>query len=284
MTPNVASLLEKYGIDKVIGENLVRYDRLNLRRKDGTKVGTAPIIRIEEALGHPWWLVHRHDLHTGLVEVARRQGCLLVVNSRVSKVNHQSGPRVQVSTEAGKHYTFDLLIGADGVGSIVRSTLFPHVRPCPPTDNCAYRAIVPYSEIRKHADLVELVRRPTMEVWMAPKAYIISYPISAGKDFNMVLSHHVGRKVSRVEEIDIQDLHASFADFDPRIAKIVKMITPCAALAASCHGPSGQLEQPAEKRRLDGRCGAQHGEPHGTGGRHLDGRRRVPGRGHRARR
>lgn len=277
-------MLEKYGIDKVIGENLVRYDRLNLRRKDGTKVGTAPIVRIEEALGHPWWLVHRHDLHTGLVEVARRQGCLLVVNSRVSKVNHQSGPRVQVSTEAGKHYTFDLLIGADGVGSIVRSTLFPHVRPCPPTDNCAYRAIVPYSEIRKHADLVELVRRPTMEVWMAPKAYIISYPISAGKDFNMVLSHHVGRKVSRVEEIDIQDLHASFADFDPRIAKIVKMITPCAALAASCHGPSGQLEQPAEKRRLDGRCGAQHGEPHGTGGRHLDGRRRVPGRGHRARR
>lgn len=60
MTPNVARLLRRWGVDEVIGENLVRYEELNLRRKDGTKIGWAPMSRVEGAVGQPWWLVHRY--------------------------------------------------------------------------------------------------------------------------------------------------------------------------------------------------------------------------------
>ena len=77
---------------------------------------------------------------------------------------------------------------ADGVKSVVRRKILPHVRPAPPTGNCAYREIVPYSKVRADPDLRGLVEKLTMEVWMADKSYIISYPISAGKDFNMVPS------------------------------------------------------------------------------------------------
>ena len=55
----------------------------------------------------------------------------------------------------------------------------------------------------------ELIDKLTMEVWMAGKSYIITYPISAGKDFNMVLSHHVDHLVDKVEEIDMKDLRNS---------------------------------------------------------------------------
>ena len=41
---------------------------------------------------------------------------------------------------------------------------------------------------------------------MADKSYIITYPISAGQDFNLVLSHHVDHFVDKVEEIDMKDL------------------------------------------------------------------------------
>lgn len=115
MTPNVARLLRKYGVDKAIGENLVRFDELNMRRKDGTLVGHAQLARIERDLGQPWWLVHRHHLHTGLVDVARSRGIDLRVASRVTKINHQQSDEVEVNTEGGPSYTFDLLIGADGV-------------------------------------------------------------------------------------------------------------------------------------------------------------------------
>lgn len=38
MTPNVARLLVKWGVSDVIGDNLVEFEELNMRRKDGMKV------------------------------------------------------------------------------------------------------------------------------------------------------------------------------------------------------------------------------------------------------
>jgi salicylate hydroxylase len=110
------------------------------------------------------------------------------------------------------------------VKSVVRKTLFPDVKPTPPTTNCAYRAIVPYEQIIKDPIAKELIKKLTMEVWMSDKSYIISYPISAGKDFNMVLSHHVDRLVEEVEDIDMNDLRKHYENYDPRIKRIVDMI------------------------------------------------------------
>ncbi len=48
MTPNVARLLINWGVDKVIGDDLVEFEELNMRRRDGTRVGytkTIPNVR-----------------------------------------------------------------------------------------------------------------------------------------------------------------------------------------------------------------------------------------------
>ncbi|ETI23936.1 hypothetical protein G647_05743 [Cladophialophora carrionii CBS 160.54] len=229
MTPNVARLLMKWGVDKVIGDNLVEFEELNMRRKDGTKIGyTKTIPNVRNNLGVPWWLVHRMHLHSGLVEVARREGADLVIDARVVKVDWTSSPsnQVSVTTEKGKTWTFDLLVGADGVRSSIRKAIMPHVKPRPPTGNCAYRALVPYDQIRKDPVAKELTEKLTMEVWMADKSYIISYPISGGKLFNMVLSHHVDHLVDDVQDIDMEkDFRQTYKDYDPRIKRIVDMVT-----------------------------------------------------------
>lgn len=231
-TPNVARLLQRYGVDKVIGRDLTQFQELNLRRKDGTPIGYTKIQRVEDALGYPWWLVHRHHLHNGLVEVARRNGVDIIIDSRVARLQQGEDGRVTVATQKGKAHTFDLVIGADGVQSIVRRTLFPNVQPTPPTGNCAYRAIVPYDEVRADPLTRELVEdkdgnlKKTMEVWMAPTGYIISYPISDAKDFNMVLSHFREPPVSQVQEVDIKEVRREYDDYDPRIRRIVEMIKP----------------------------------------------------------
>ena len=59
MTPNVSRLLIKWGVDKIIGNDLVRHEEMNLRRRDGTIVGHSGPGRIERELGFPWWVVHR---------------------------------------------------------------------------------------------------------------------------------------------------------------------------------------------------------------------------------
>ena len=225
MTPNVSVLLQRWGVDKVIGDNLVRFEELNLRRKDGTPVGRTRIANIEESLGRPWWVVHRAHLHEGLAKVAENLGTTIHIDSAVVDIDYATINSVKVETAKGRQYSFDLLIGADGIQSIVRRTLFPGITPEPPTTNCAYRAIVPYDRIRKDPVAKELIEKLTMEVWMAEKAYIITYPISAGKMFNLVLSHHRPEKLRATQQdVPIEELRNEYKDFDPRIKRVVDMI------------------------------------------------------------
>jgi salicylate hydroxylase len=242
MTPNVARLLTTWGVADVIGDNLVEFEELNMRRRDGTKVGyTRMVPNVRRDIGYPWWLgmdplssyvrretdripVHRAHLHAGLVEVARNHGANLIINARVSHIDHSSSNKVTVKTEAGQTYTFDLLIGSDGINSTVRRTLFPDVKPRPPSTNCAYRAVVPYAQIAADPIARDLIKKPTMEVWMSHNAYIISYPISGCTVLNLVLSHHRDELVDEVQDADMGEFRDTYKDFDPRIKRVVDMI------------------------------------------------------------
>ena len=210
----------------------MQFQELNLRDKQGVPIGYTKIKKVEEACGFPWWLVHRHHLHNGLVEIAKQNGVEILVSSRVARLEQLKDGKVSVTTEKGETHTFDLVIGSDGVSSIVRRTLFPDVKPKPPTNGCAYRAIVPYSEVRADPATKELVEDEngnlikTMEVWMAPTGYIISYPISDANEFNMVLNHSHDPPADSVQNVDIEEVRDSYKEYDPRIRKVIEKIKP----------------------------------------------------------
>ncbi|KAJ5628384.1 Salicylate hydroxylase [Penicillium lividum] len=252
MTPNVSVLLQRWGVDKVIGDNLVQFEELNMRRKDGTPVGYTKIDTIERDLQRLWWVVHRAHLHEGLATIAVKAGAMIKLDSRVIKIDHQAD-KATVTTQKGDSYTFDLCVGADGVNSVIRRSLFPDVRPEPPTTNCAYRAMVPYDQIRQDPIAKELIQKLTMEVWMAPQSYIITYPISAGNMFNLVLSHHRPDKLRTTQEdVPIEEMREEFKDYDPRIKRIVDMIPKVSRWPLMVTGPLKSWSSPQKNVVLMG--------------------------------
>lgn len=172
-------------------------------------------------------------MHEGLVTIARENGADIYTASRVTIVQHEDQPQnmVNVETERGVRYTFNLLIGADGLNSRVRHVLFPEARQQTPTNNCAYRAVVPYDRIiNEKPHLLEFFGKQEMETWVGSNGYIIGYPISDGRLLNLVLSHHRQDPVTRVEEVPAEQtlelLDREYWDYDPRVREVISMIEP----------------------------------------------------------
>lgn len=226
MTPNVSRLLIKWGVADIIGDNLVQCKFINMRNKDGQIVQRTELYpKTVREFGFPWWMVHRHHLHSGLVEGARRHGVEIITGARVETIDHTSTPgKVQVQTTAGGKYTFDLLIGSDGLKSVVRKHLFPDVVPRAPTNNAAYRAVLPYQYVYDSVPEARIFGND-IDVWAYDKGYIIMYPISAGRDWNAVMSHYRRDPVTDVEEnCDMQEMMEYFKEIDPKLLKILGLV------------------------------------------------------------
>jgi salicylate hydroxylase len=83
-----------------------------VRWADGTTITKFPFDNIVENHGAPYYLVHRADLHAGLLEAAEKSGVTIHKNQRVVEYNFEVP---SCKTVDGKTWTADLIIGADGM-------------------------------------------------------------------------------------------------------------------------------------------------------------------------
>ncbi|EME48073.1 hypothetical protein DOTSEDRAFT_69869 [Dothistroma septosporum NZE10] len=225
MTPNVSRLLIKWGIDHIVGDDLVQCKEIRIRRKDGKVVQRTELVpKTVREFGFPWWVVRRDHLHFGLAEGARRHGVKIVVGARVSDIEYDQSP-VKVLTEKGEHYEFDLVVGSDGVKSVVRKALFPEVTPRAPTNNAAYRTVMPYDLIYEKVPEAREALGNSIDVWSMEKGYVIMYPISGGREWNAVMSHHRAEPVKGVEDdVDLAEMRDLYKDCDPLLKKIMDIV------------------------------------------------------------
>lgn len=224
MFPNVSRLLVRWGVDKIIGDNLVLHEECNTYYgKDTELIAYSDPKDMAKNTGFPWWVVRRDHLHAGLVESAKQHGVNMIVDQRVAKLD-DSGETTRLETNTGETYSFDLVIGADGIRSYVRQTLFPGVVPKAPSKMAAYRGVLPYSEIFAAVPQARQYLRNTMDVFAGPRGFILTYPISGGRDCNIVSGFAQDDYCTSMEQVSIEDFHDFYKDYSPVIQSVIKLV------------------------------------------------------------
>ncbi|MFT0859859.1 FAD-dependent monooxygenase [Ancylobacter sp. G4_0304] len=132
--------------------------------------------------GGPFLVIHRADLQQVLLEAVRREPLIrLLLGRTIEGFEEEPGVVAVDASGSGRLETHSglALIGADGVRSVVRRQLQPRALPVY-QQRAAWRATVPVEALPP--DLAD----PVTRLWLGPGAHLVSYPVRAGREVNLV--------------------------------------------------------------------------------------------------
>ena len=176
--PNAVTVLHRLGLAEALRAVGVRSESWDFRDwQSGAVLGRVPLADAAEIRwGAPFYNVHRADLHDALRGAVGDQHITLGACC-VSVEQH--GLEVAIGFADGRHATGDLLIGADGVHSVVREYV---AGPDQPTwwPQIAWRGLVPAAIGRE----VELEMR--QHVFLGPQVMFVTYYVSSGRLVNWI--------------------------------------------------------------------------------------------------
>jgi len=173
-----------------------------------------------EQYGFPYYHVHRSDLLQVLVTAARANPRIaLHTDARVDGIDRSvAGAAVEIG---GVTHQGELLVGADGIHSVVRAALFGAEAPTF-TGNVAWRGLV--AAERLPAALV----RPVATAWWGPNKHFVHYYVRRGELVNCVcVVEKQGWEVeSWTERGDQAELKADFAGWHETIQLLIENLDP----------------------------------------------------------
>jgi salicylate hydroxylase len=172
-----------------------------------------------ERYGYPYLTVYRPDLLDALASaVGRYRADAIHVGSKGLGFI-QDADRVQLRLDDGSSVSGDVLIGADGVHSMVRQVLFGQDKP-QFTGIIAWRGIVPMERLPRH------MARMVGVNWVGPGGHFVHYPLRAGKVMNFVGARE--RADWRVESWSArgttEELAADFAGWHGEVQELIRNI------------------------------------------------------------
>ena len=141
LTSNVAHALRRVGLDRVVIDRGVVLERIVHTDPGGHPIDDDLDLRPSNARYGPNLGITRDGLMSGLSSATRAQ----IRHSTTITSLAATGTEPEVVFSDGTRGEFDLVVGADGINSGVRSTLFPEVEPAY-RRFCAWRTIVDCSD------------------------------------------------------------------------------------------------------------------------------------------
>ncbi|KAI9039426.1 FAD-dependent oxidoreductase [Aspergillus affinis] len=183
MPPNCTALLQWMGINpREFGGTLLH--RMQRYNHQGNMMHEQDFTPLRPKWQAEWYLVHRVDLHNHLKQRAL-ETATLHLECKITNVDITSS-RPSVTLENGRAFECDLLLGADGLHSVLRASIAPSSAAPKPVGKSAFRWLLPTNQLRNAASTAEAVRNPgTFIEWAASDRRLVAYPCSDNQILNL---------------------------------------------------------------------------------------------------
>ncbi|RKE70787.1 FAD-dependent monooxygenase [Pseudorhodoplanes sinuspersici] len=177
MTPNAVKVMKALGLlDKMLEAGFLPHALVGRNWRTARENFRTPLIDVCPVLyDAPFIHIHRADLHAILASLV--SDAVPSFNVNCVGVRHEKNTAVAMFAD-GTEYEADVIVGADGVRSIVRSELFGAEDPRF-TGHMCYRAVVPVGGV---VDFVS----PDTSFWLGPNGHIVTYYVRGGQAVNIV--------------------------------------------------------------------------------------------------
>jgi len=181
ISANAQHVLRDLGLGPEIDRVGVRPGAYVFRLHDtGEEIQRFPLAEAHEAAnGAPYTQLHRADLHDILARKAQEMRANIVQLNKRATHYVEDADGVTLHFADGTSARGDILIGADGIRSVVRAQMSGASTPTY-TGDAAWRLLIPTDKLPPN------ILPPVMSVFMGPGGHVVCYYLRAGKLLNFV--------------------------------------------------------------------------------------------------
>ncbi|MEN3931499.1 FAD-dependent oxidoreductase [Microvirga sp. W0021] len=185
LSPNASRILIALGLGPALQRAASDPTRVVIRSmKSGNRIGEIALRdHMQSTYQAPYWVIHRADLQTILLDAVRsRPNIQLLVGRTVTNATQDNtGVSVAITTAGGalENLQADMLIGADGVRSTIRKVIGD-------TRSPVYQGYIAWRTTIDSQLAPASLPRDETGLWLGTHGHVVHYPIKNGSLTNIV--------------------------------------------------------------------------------------------------
>ncbi|KAF1964613.1 FAD/NAD(P)-binding domain-containing protein [Bimuria novae-zelandiae CBS 107.79] len=236
--PSAARVLDQFGVwERILATDNARNKHTVFRYADGNVLEETNYLAMKSRFGYPIMSITREEYQRILYLEARKAGVEIRFGCLVVRVD-VTVPSVTLSSS--EEIKGDLVIGADGIKSVVRAAILSGKKVEPIPEAIAYQFKVPSQVMKSNPITAPLMDNNPIHSWYGPGRQIIGGATSREEFYAVTLTIYPEGKDRTADSLDaltpntsssyrlgdVGSMRKSINMFEPRVRKLAQLVDP----------------------------------------------------------